>query len=378
MMQSPGGVQLVEELIRSAHESAPEQCDVVALMRSDWRPWPGSEKLNIVSVAPPKGRWFGKRQWYDVLLPKLAKAQKADVLYSMSGIVSAEMCKSSGVVTTANNMMPFTQERLRTYPLTSRTRWRYAVLRHVLVASMKKADAIVLHSRHAQNMIEPHSGDLSSKLFVVLTGVPRDVKVDPATPPPHPYEKAPYFLYLSAIYAYKNHVKFIEAYRHALNEEASLPDLLIAGPKAEEHYFDEILAAIKQWGLESKVKYIGYLDRKDVPAWIYHADINFFPSLCETSSLVVVEILGSGGVLACSNVPPMPEVASYAAELFDPYSAETMKPAILKLWRDRRRKEELRSLAFARAAELSWNACGKVIWQAAAKAHAAFIARSKE
>jgi glycosyltransferase involved in cell wall biosynthesis len=377
MMASPGLLQLRDELVRSACECAPERCDVVVLARPDACQWPDSDILKVVPVDPPSGRWLGKWRWYHGILPRLAKVHGADVVYSMSGIVSANLCESSGVVTTANNMTPFTPEMMRTYPLISRARFRHAMLRHTMVESMRIADAIVLHSQHAKNMIEPYSGDISSKTFVVLTGVPRDMRLDRAAPPPHLYNKEPYFLYLTAMYRYKNHLRLIEAYRQALEVDRSLPDLLIAGLPYDRNYLNDILSAIAKSGLEDKVKYIGVLDRKDIPAWIYYADVNFFPSLCETNSVILAEILGLGGVLACSNVPPMPEIASYAAELFDPYSAESMKRATLMLWGDRKRNEELRTLALKRAAELSWSACGTTIWQAAAKAHAAFLDRTK-
>ncbi|MDM8006742.1 MAG: glycosyltransferase family 1 protein [Phycisphaerae bacterium] len=378
MMASPGGIQLRDELVRSAHEHAPEHCDVVVLARSGASRWPGSDELNVVAVDPPKGRWVGKWRWYHDILPRLAKVHGADVLYSLSGIVSTGLCRSSGVITTCNNMTPFMPEMLRTYPLISRAGFRYAMLRHVVVKSIRRADAVVLHSQHARTMIERCSGDLSAKALVVLTGVPRDMKLDRSAPPSHPYNRRPYFFYLTAIYRYKNHLRLIEAYRQALNQQSSLPDFLVAGLPYDRGYLDEIRAAIAKSGLENRVKYIGVLDRADIPAWIYHADVNFFASLCETNSVILAEILGLGGVLACSNVPPMPEIVSYAAELFDPYSAESMKGAMLRLWNDRHRNAELGSLASKRAAELSWDACGRAIWLAAARAHAAFLERTKK
>jgi glycosyltransferase involved in cell wall biosynthesis len=377
MMASPGGIQLRDELVQSAENSAPEKCSVILLVSSGSCQLMDSDKLRVVSVNPPKGYWGGKWRWYNRILPELAENYGADVLYSLSGIVSKRICKSFGVISTANNMIPFTPERLRAYPLISRARFHYILLRQVLVTSLKRADAVVLHSQHALKMIGQYVKGLSSKSFVVLTGVPRDMKVNRSAPPSHPYNRVPYFLYLSAIYSYKNHLNLIEAYRQALNEKSLLPDLLMAGLPADNDYLNEILAAITKSGLENKVKYIGVLDRKDIPAWIYYADVNFFSSICETNSIVLAEILGLGGVLACSNVSPMPEVASYAAEFFDPYSITSMKNVILSLYQNQKRREELRSLSLKRAADLSWDACGTRIWQAAFKAHATFLNRKE-
>jgi glycosyltransferase involved in cell wall biosynthesis len=378
-MRSPGGVQLRDELAQSVEECAPENCDVVLLVTSGSCRLVNSDKLLVVTVDIPKGYLFGKWNWYNNILPKLANKHGADVLYSLSGILSNtnKLQRSFGVVNTTNNMTLFTPAILQGYPLISKARLRYMLLRHAIVKSIKMADAVVLHSQHALNMIMPYTGDISSKSFVTLTGVPRDIKFDRAAPPPHPYGGVPDYMYLSAIYSYKNHLRLTEAYRRALDENGSLPDLLIAGLPAAKDYLKKIIATIKEFGLENKVKYIGVLDRKDIPAWIYYADINFFPSICETNSVVLAEILGLGGVLACSNISSMPEVASYAAELFDPYSIDSMKHIIIELSRNHKRCEELRRLALKRATELSWDACGKTIWQAAMKAQAAFLDRKE-
>jgi glycosyltransferase involved in cell wall biosynthesis len=377
VMRSPGGVQLRDELAQSVEKCAPENCGVVLLVAPKSCQLVNSDKLLVVTVDMPKGHLFGKWNWYNNVLPKLANQHRADVLYSLSGILSRKLQQSFGVVNTANNMIPFTPAIMQMYPLISKNRLRYMLLRQALVLSIKMADAVVLHSQHALNMITPYTGDISSKSFVTLTGVPRDIKFDRAAPPNHPYSNKPYFMYLSAIYSYKNHIRFIEAYRKALDENDSLPDLLIAGMPADKECLANILAKIREVGLETKVKYIGVLNREDIPAWIYYADVNFFPSICETNSVVLSEILGLGGVLACSNISSMPEVASYATELFDPYSIDSMKNTIINLNHNRNRCVELRRLALKRATELSWNACGATIWQAAMKAQAAFLDRKE-
>jgi glycosyltransferase involved in cell wall biosynthesis len=374
MMKSPGGIQLRDELVRSMVECTPENCSLIVLVPTGAYPQAPSDKLCVITADPPKEYWSGKWRWYNRLLPDMAQRNHADVVYSLSGIVSAKMCQSFGIVGTTNNMLPFTPERLQAYSL--KLRLYYTLLRHIIVSSLKKADTVVLHSQHALNMITPYTGDISSKTFVALTGVPRDMKFDRSVSH-HPYGGSPYFLYLSAIYSYKNHLRLMEAYCQALREESTLPDLLIAGLPAEKDYLGKILARIKEKDLKNKVKYIGILDRKDIAAWLHYAQVNFLPSTCETGLIVVSEVLGVGGVLACSNLAPMPELASYAAELFDPYSIDSMKQVIVSLSGNPKRREELRSLASKRVAELSWNACGAAIWQAAMKAQTVFLNRKE-
>jgi glycosyltransferase involved in cell wall biosynthesis len=369
---SPGIIALRDELARSVEECTPEDSDVVLLIPPGPSKITGSRKLQIVTVEKPGGGWLGRWKWYHSLLPRIGRDHSAEVIYSLSGILSKRLCESFGTVTTVNNMLPFTPERLSQYPFFSKARLQYALLLRIYVASTRMAHAVVLHSRHAQDTITSYTGDISSKTFVALTGAPRDLGINNLYPPPHPNGKLPYFMYLSATHPHKNHLELIEAYRRAYALEKHLPDLLFAGFLEDRSHLEKILAAIKDFGLEQKVKYIGVLNREDIPAWLYHARANIFPSTCETNSVILAEILGLGGVLACSGIPPMSEVAGYAAEFFDPYSAHSMKDVLIDLYRNQARRNELRRLALKRGEELSWSACGEAIWKASMKAKSDF------
>ena len=123
------------------------------------------------------------------------------------------------------------------------------------------------------------------------------------------------------------------------------------------------------------MRYLGRIPREDIPGLLHHATVNVFPSTCETNSFVQGEILGAHGVMACSNVPPMPEIAGDAAELFDPHDPDSIGAVLVRLSHDERRRAELRQLAARRAAEFTWEACGDAMWEAAAFAVSARAAR---
>lgn len=377
-LNSPGGIQLKNELTRSIIECAPRDCKVVLLEKEDIAKKSFHDDNNIITCKIPFGGWFGRLRWFARLLPDIAQNYKIDVIYSLSGILSANICKSFGTVASVNNMVPFSPEILRLYPILSNERLKYELLRRIYVHSLRMADAIVLHSQNALDMITRYTGNINSKTFPVLTGVPRDIIIKGVNLSPHPCGGVPYLLYFSAIYPYKNHLKLIEAYGRALLSETSLPDLLMIGLPQHKKQVNEILNTILRLGLEKKVKYIGEIKRDSIPAWLYHAEINLFPSICETNSVIIAEILGVGGVLACSNIMPMTEVVKDAAELFDPYSVDSIAAAIVSLFRNAERRKTLRRLALKRSTEFSWNECGDAIWSAAKLAKTALDKRKEK
>ncbi len=74
------------------------------------------------------------------------------------------------------------------------------------------------------------------------------------------------------------------------------------------------------------------------------------------------------GIMACSNIPPMTEVAGGAAKLFDPYNPNSIAKVILQVISNKKLQNELRKKANKRAKELSWDKCGEIIWKAAKNA----------
>ena len=371
---SPGGIRLRDELIRSIQEHTPEDSTVVFLVTRAITELAYSSRFGVLTVQKPKGGWLGRWKWFHYDLPKIAKENRADVFYSLTGFLSKNLCRSLGTISTVNNMIPFMPEVGRLYPFFSKDRLRHAVLRYAFVESLKIADAVVLHSRHALESINAVT-EISPKTYVALTGCPTDNRFEIGPHPVHPYNDLPYFLYFSTIYPYKNHLRLIEAYFRANRNKPDLPVLLIAGLPQDKNYLKQIQLKIGELDLDDKVKYVGIFKREDIPAWLHYAEINFFPSICETNPVTLAEILCSNGVLACSGVAPMTEVAAYAAELFDPYSVESITNAILRLANNRSRCCDLRGLAQKRAAELSWSDCGKAIWEAAKSANYVFQER---
>ena len=333
--------------------------------------------LEVFHIEKPDVGWLSRRRYYNETLPRLAREHSADVVYSMSGIVSRNLCRGFGTVSTINNMLPFTPRKVGGIELYSqKARMRNLVLNRYYVSSLKMADAIILHSTHALDSVSRYTGDISAKTQVALTGVPSDLSFDQSATV-HPYNGQPYFLYFSAIRSYKNHLNLIRGYQEALNRHPEMPELLIAGMAQEGGYLNEVENLITEQNLQHKVKYLGVLERADILTWLYHAEGNFFPSLCENNSVVLAEILGTGSIMACSNIPPMSEVGSYAALQFDPFDTQAIGEAFATLGTSEEKKSELRELAKKRASELSWTECGDAIWRAAKMAFQAYDARKK-
>jgi glycosyltransferase involved in cell wall biosynthesis len=372
---SGGALQLRNELAPAIAGNAEEGSDVVLLAATS-DDLPSGAKLTVSTYTRPPGGWLGRWWWYNRALPRIARDYRADTVYFLSGIVPRSAARLFPSVTNFNNMIPFSPEQMGRYPLLSRARARNVMLRRLYVSGVRRADAVVLHSQHAVDMVIRYAGDISHKTYVVHTGVPRDIDPEAAARSAHPYCGKPYFLYLSTFHPYKNQLALVAAYARALDTDPRLPDLALAGIPTDRRYFEHVLESIRAHDLGGRVKYLGVLSRSEMPNWIHHAEVNFFASTCETNPVTLAEILALRGVLACSTTAPMPEIVRDAAEFFDPYSIDSIARTMLALSRDPERRAQLRQLGVRRAAELSWNECAAQIWRAARDARAAYWRRN--
>ena len=218
-------------------------------------------------------------------------------------------------------------------------------------------------------IVDNYSIQVSKKTTICYTGIPsliRDSIIDKGL---HPYNGEEYFFYLSSMLRYKNHINLIKGYETALQKNSEIPDLLIAGYAVEKRYVQEIKDIINQPHLSERVKYIGTIPKQEKKSWLHYATANFFPSLCETNSVVLAEIVGSDGVMACSDIPPMSEIMGPAAVLFNPFDESSIAEKFLLLTENKSIRRELLELSQKHAELFSWENCGNQIWEAAKHAY---------
>lgn len=159
-------------------------------------------------------------------------------------------------------------------------------------------------------------------------------------------------LFVGTLQPRKNVEGLIEAFR-ILNIRSQIPhNLLLVGCKGWE--YSEVFRRINEYGLNDKVKWIGYVDSKDLPVLYNIADAFVLPSHYEGFGLPILEAMACGTPVITSNVSSMPEVAGDAAILIDPKSPEMIADGIEKVINDRDLKDGLRERGLIRAKEFTW------------------------
>jgi len=133
-------------------------------------------------------------------------------------------------------------------------------------------------------------------------------------------------------------------------------DLLLAGDVCKR---TDLRASIERHGIGAQTKLVGVVSDADLVAYYQQATVFVFPSLYEGFGLPVLEAMGCGCPVICSNAASLPEVAGDAALLIDPLQSGALAGELARLLESPSLQATLRVRGSARAKEFTWDRTAK-------------------
>ncbi|MFA4880399.1 MAG: glycosyltransferase family 1 protein [Candidatus Doudnabacteria bacterium] len=166
-----------------------------------------------------------------------------------------------------------------------------------------------------------------------------------------------FILFAGTLEPRKNLVRLIEAYqRLSFKEEYGL---VIAGK--EGWYYKEIFQRVRQLNLEQYVRFLGYIERRDLIALYHLATVFVYPSLYEGFGLPPLEAMACGIPVITSNISSLPEVAGQAALLVNPKDVAEIAGMLERILTDQELRVRLARLGRERAKKFSWEKTAREI-----------------
>jgi len=144
--------------------------------------------------------------------------------------------------------------------------------------------------------------------------------------------KKQYLFYPANIWPHKNHKRLLEAFSLIKNKYPKI-NLVFTG-----YLYDtssKFQKNINRYGLNSRIKFLGYVENRYMPIIYKNAIGLVFPSLFEGFGIPVIEAMRSNCPVICSNTTSLPEIAGNAALYFDPLSTKDISLKIDKLLSDK-------------------------------------------
>jgi glycosyltransferase involved in cell wall biosynthesis len=112
-------------------------------------------------------------------------------------------------------------------------------------------------------------------------------------------------------------------------------------------------------GLQDSVKITGWVPRDEIYSLYARARAFVYPSTFEGFGMPVLEAMAAGIPLACSDIPPLREVADDAALFFDQLDEEAIAAGIERVMTDAALRERLAKAGRERARGFTWRKCAE-------------------
>jgi glycosyltransferase involved in cell wall biosynthesis len=299
--------------------------------------------------------------WEQTVLPALVRRHSIDVLFSPGGIALLILPRGCKRVNMIQNMAPFSDELLKSYPISMR-KLRFLTLRKLYPFFAAGADANIFISRDGLETLQSFMRLESGKSKVIYHGrnelfkpVPDDIAVG--------FARTQYgidgnfILYVSNIARYKKQLEVVKAYhilRSRIAETGKSVRLVLAGIMVEPSYYREVLALADRLGIRDGITYLGRVPQDHLPHLYSAASVLVFASICENCPNVLIEAMACGAPTVSSNLGPMPEICGDAALYFNPTDPADIAGKMWQLLTDEQIRQNLIRNALENVKRFSW------------------------
>lgn len=218
-------------------------------------------------------------------------------------------------------------------------------------------DAIIMVSHNLKERLIPHLKIPDVKIKVIHEGVSPIYKpLKNASYIKKKYNiSRPFIFHVSNLSLKKNPITLFKTFKNLIEKGYNL-ELVIAGARWKKNYIKRM---IENFGIASKVKFLGYVPEKDLVALYNAAEAFFYPSLHETFGFPVLEAMACGTPVVTSRVYSLPEITGDAAILCDPHNIKCFSNAIESLLKDESLKNEMVSKGLRNVKRFSWEKCAR-------------------
>ncbi len=212
----------------------------------------------------------------------------------------------------------------------------------------KQLDHVITISEHSRRDLLTHVPLRPEQVTVTSLGL----DTERFRPSEHREEGKPYIFCVAGADPTKNVGVLIEAFAKLPETLRSRYDLLLAGDVCKR---EDIRAAIERLGIGAQSRLVGLLSDEALVTHYQQATVFVFPSLYEGFGLPVLEAMGCGCPVICSNASSLPEVAGEAAVLVDPRQSDRLAEELARVLTSTDLQTSLRGRGLTRAKEFVWD-----------------------
>lgn len=305
-----------------------------------------SSNLSIIELKCPT-----YPLWEQIALPRVVKRLGVDLLHCTSN--TAPLHCSVPLVLTLHDIIYLEPRQHRSPSLYQEMGWYYR--RMVVPRILKKCKKIITVSQFECDRIRHTLNIPLERITYIYNGYNTHFHQQPNIDMGIVQKYIPqkeFLFFLGNTDPKKNAERVLKAYSLYLERSSVKRPLLIADLK--EEYIDNLLQQENIRKIKPHLYYPGYISNKDL-ATLYNAAFAFlYPSLRESFGIPMVEAMACGTPIIIGNTSAMPEVAGSGALTINPYEAEEISEAILRLETDNELYQRQKEYGLTRVSSFSW------------------------
>jgi glycosyltransferase involved in cell wall biosynthesis len=157
-----------------------------------------------------------------------------------------------------------------------------------------------------------------------------------------------YLLCVSTLHPHKNLPRLIRAYGRKKRDF----QLILAGLRG--FHAQAIERLVQELNLRDSVRITGWVPREELYSLYARARAFVYPSTFEGFGMPVLEAMAAGIPVACSDIPPLREVAGDTALYFDPLNEDAIEAGLERVMSDGQLQERMTQERRERAQPFTW------------------------
>lgn len=237
--------------------------------------------------------------------------------------------------------------------LRSSSALKAAYRRSAFANVLRRADGIVAISEYLKCNILEHFSITPERIHVAYPGVDtafwqEQIGIETSRIP----DNQPYILFASTLWPHKN-LEVVLAALHRLSTE--IPHQLVIAGNHETAYGLKIQALVRELRLNSRVTFLGHVQRPELRTLYQGADLVVYPSRIESFGFPVLEAMATGTPVIASTGGALPEVAGGACLLASPDLVDEWVSGIRSLVSDAQLRMSYRAQGLRRVQDFSWD-----------------------
>ncbi|MBI4930909.1 MAG: glycosyltransferase family 4 protein [Bacteroidetes bacterium] len=316
-----------------------------------------SDNILPIVISPQARHPFLWYWWFEQSIPKIFHKHEPDLFLSPDGFLSLSSSLKQIPVIHDLNFEYYPQD----IPLLARKFFKIYFPKYA-----KKADRIATVSEYSKRDISKLYKVSPEKIDVVYDGANEAFKpVSESSglkvlPNGEDLGGASYFLFVGALSPRKNIARLLKAFDEFKKTETSEMKLLVVGEKL--FMTSEIENVYSSMKFKSDVIFTGRLGTNDLKDVMASAFALVFVPYFEGFGIPIAEAMYCDVPVITSNVTSMPEVAGNAGLLVDPFSVDSIKNGMMKIYKDESVRNQLITNGRKQRENFSWNKTAEKLW----------------